>query len=100
MTQVNLAELAKLARLELNEDEAAQLQSEIPAILSFVESIRQADIAAVEEVHALRNVMRDDGEPHESGRYTEDLLSQAPMRDGDRVAVKQVISRDRGRKSA
>ena len=42
---------------------------------------------------ALRNIMRADENPHESGKYTEKLLKAAPARDGDRVAVKQVISR-------
>jgi hypothetical protein len=37
--------------------------------------------------------MRDDTAPHESGIHTEALLSQAPHRAGDRVAVKQVVSR-------
>jgi aspartyl/glutamyl-tRNA(Asn/Gln) amidotransferase C subunit len=90
---VDIAALAKLARIELSEAERLRLQSEFPALLGFVEAIAKADISGVKESKSLRNVMRDDTAPHESGIHTEALLSQAPRRAGDRVAVKQVVSR-------
>jgi aspartyl-tRNA(Asn)/glutamyl-tRNA(Gln) amidotransferase subunit C len=90
---VDIAALAKLARIELSPEETGALQAEFPALLEFVETISKADISGVEESKALRNVMRDDAREHESGLYTEALLSQAPRREGDRVAVKQVVSR-------
>jgi aspartyl/glutamyl-tRNA(Asn/Gln) amidotransferase C subunit len=90
---VDIAALAKLARIELSEEERLRLQSEFPALLGFVEVIAKADISGVKESKSLRNVMRDDAAPHESGSHTEALLSQAPHRAGDRVAVKQVVSR-------
>jgi aspartyl-tRNA(Asn)/glutamyl-tRNA(Gln) amidotransferase subunit C len=88
--------LAKLARLELSEAEVAKLEGELPAILGFVDEIQKvsADMPkAVSPKH--RNVMRDDANPHESGAYTETLLSAAPNRIGNQVAVKQVVSRNR-----
>lgn len=93
MTQVDIRALARLARLEISDAEVAKLETEIPAILGFVEQIQKADVPHESAAPALRNVMRADENPHESGAYTEKLLSQAPARDGDRVAVKQVISR-------
>ena len=71
-----------------------KLEKEIPAILEFVETIQAASAKGFgEPMKALRNIMRADENPHESGKYTEKLLKAAPARDGDRVAVKQVISR-------
>ena len=91
---VNIAALAKLARLEVSAEELQKLEKEIPSILAFVETIQAASAkGSGEPKEALRNVMRADNNPHESGKYTEQLLKAAPAREGDRIAVKQVISR-------
>jgi aspartyl-tRNA(Asn)/glutamyl-tRNA(Gln) amidotransferase subunit C len=92
-TSVDIRALAKLARLAVSDEEIAKLEKEIPDILKFVETIQEADISGVTEIKGLHNVMRADENPHESGVYTERLLAVAPAREGDRVAVKQVISR-------
>ena len=89
--KVNLAALAKLARLEVPDAELAKLEKEIPDILNFVEIIQGAPVSKEEAVPGLRNVMRADENPHESGVYTEKLLADAPAREGNRIAVKQVI---------
>jgi aspartyl-tRNA(Asn)/glutamyl-tRNA(Gln) amidotransferase subunit C len=91
--KVDIAALAKLARLEVSEGELKTLEKEIPDILAFVDTIQKADVGREANAPALRNVMRSDEDPIESGTYTEKLLSVAPARDGDRIAVKQVISR-------
>ena len=92
--KVDIAALAKLARLEVSEAEMAKLEKEIPDILHFVDTIQAASAkGSGEPTKALRNVMRADENPIESGTYTEKLLDAAPAREGDRIAVKQVISR-------
>ena len=91
--KVDVAALAKLARLEVPDAELAKLEKEIPDILNFVEIIQGVPVSKEEAVPAIRNVMRADENPHESSMYTEKLLADAPAREGDRVAVKQVISR-------
>lgn len=93
MKDVDVAALAKLARLEVAPEELARLEKELPHILSFVEAIQAVDTSGVEENRELRNVLRADEKPHESGIYTERLLSAAPAQEGGRIAVKQVISR-------
>ena len=90
---VDIAALAKLARLEVSDAEIAKLEKEIPDILAFVETIQKADVSTEAKTDGLRNVMRADENPIESGKYTKTLLDAAPAREGDRVAVKQVISR-------
>ncbi len=37
------------------------------------------------------NVMREDSNPHESGKYTETLLKAAPQREGQYVKVKKIL---------
>ena len=91
--KVDIEALAKLARLELSEEESVKLEKEIPAILHFVETIQKVDVSGTPSGSGLRNVLRDDNNPHESGMYSEALLKAAPSREGDRIVVKQVISR-------
>ena len=91
--KVDIAALARLARVEVSAEELAKLEKEIPDILAFVETIQKADTG--KEVHApeLHNVMRADENPHEGGIYSEKLLEAAPAVEKNRVVVKQVISR-------
>lgn len=91
--QVDVAALAKLARLEVSEAELVKLADEIPHILSFVESIQAVSDLAPEEAVGVHNVLRADENPYERGAFSERLLAGAPTRVKDYVAVKQVISR-------
>jgi aspartyl/glutamyl-tRNA(Asn/Gln) amidotransferase C subunit len=91
---VDISSLAQLARLSISAEEAAQLEKEIPAILSFVDTITTV-VADVGEPKpgVVKNVMRDDVVAHESGVHTETLLAAAPERQGNYVKVKQVITK-------
>jgi aspartyl/glutamyl-tRNA(Asn/Gln) amidotransferase C subunit len=93
MSELDIQGLAKLARLEVSAEEARKLQEEIPNILRFVETIQNVDVPETTMASSMRNVVRADADPHESGVYTEALLSAAPARVGNRIAVKQVVSR-------
>ncbi len=93
--KVNVRALAQLARMEVQEAELQKLEQELPTILAFVETIQNAHVSNVQHDPMLRNVMREDGEPHESGIYTEKLLAQAPATKDGRLVVKQVISRNK-----
>lgn len=90
---VDIRALAKLARLEISDEEVVRLGKEIPSILEFVATIQKAAAEAPRGNPELRNVMRADENSHEGGLYTEKLLSAAPEREGNRVVVKQVVSR-------
>jgi aspartyl-tRNA(Asn)/glutamyl-tRNA(Gln) amidotransferase subunit C len=91
--KVNVKALAGLARLEVSDEELTKLEKEIPDILEFVETIQSANVGAEARSPELRNVMRADENPHESGMYTERLLKAAPKEEGNRVVVKQVVTR-------
>ena len=92
--QVDIRALATLARLELSDAEVEKMKHEIPGILAFVEQIQSvvAEVPkAVSPDH--RNITRSDATTHESGIHTETLLSAAPVREGNYVSVKQVLTR-------
>ena len=92
--QVDVAALAKLARLAVSPEELLKLQKEIPRILEFVRTIEAVDVSGITEDRSLRNVMRADANPHESGIHTRTLVDAAPAHEGDRIAVKQVLHKN------
>ena len=90
---IDISALAKLARLEVSAGELEKLKKEIPDILAFVEAIQEAPVSKEATTPELRNVMRADENPHESGKYTDVLLRAAPAQENNRIVVKQVVSR-------
>lgn len=84
--------LAALARIAVSDDEKKILRHDLEGILTLVSKIKDVTAEMGEpEAGELRNVMRGDGEPHESGIFTDELLAQAPARDGNRVLVKKIL---------
>ncbi len=88
-----IQKLANLARLEVSESELEKLGQELPEIITFVETIQKANPSSETITPELRNVLRADENAYEGGTFSETLLKAAPARKGDRVVVKQVITR-------
>ena len=93
-TTDDVRRLAALARIQVDEAELPKFTKEFDAILSYVSQLEKLDLGTgtEPEVPPLHNVMREDGEPRESGTYTEKLAEQFPAREQDALVVKQVIS--------
>lgn len=91
--KVDVRALAALSRLKVSDEEAARLEKDISSILTFVEQVQNAPVASSGAPSEHRNIMREDGEPHESGVYTEDILRVAPKVIDNRIVVKQVLSK-------
>lgn len=97
MNKEEVLKLAQLARVEISDEEAESLTHEFEVILDYVSEVKKAPTTTKEHPNKLENVgvfnvMREDSEPHESGLHTEELLSQAPVREGDYVKVKQILA--------
>lgn len=88
--------LATLARIKVGDAELDKFTSEFDAILAYISQLEKLELPKdmVGEKPALRNVMREDGVPHAPGVYTEKLAEQFPKREGDALAVKQIIVHD------
>ncbi|XKT75171.1 MAG: Asp-tRNA(Asn)/Glu-tRNA(Gln) amidotransferase subunit GatC [Patescibacteria group bacterium UBA2103] len=91
--KADVERLAELARINVSEDEKESLAKEMSDIVDFVSQVQEISGDATPQ-HIHRNVMREDGEPHEGGMYTEDLLSTAAGRKGELIAVPKIISND------
>jgi len=92
ISENDIEKLLNLARVEVNSDEKEKLRQDVESILSYVGEVEKAVIEIDTTPHPgnLINIMREDGEPHESGIFTENILSQAPKREGDYILVKPI----------
>jgi len=87
--------LAELARIRIPEDRLPKLAAEFESILAYVNQIEELSVSgSTKELPVVRNVFREDGEPHEKGAHTEKLAAQFPEREDNYLAVRQIISHD------
>ncbi|MEX0652398.1 MAG: Asp-tRNA(Asn)/Glu-tRNA(Gln) amidotransferase subunit GatC [Candidatus Paceibacterota bacterium] len=97
--EINIEKLARLSRISVTEDEKKALHADIGAILSYIEQIQEISDGGEDnnilENQVVRNVLREDGEPHETGLYTKDLLQEAPLVIDGYIAVKKIIDQNK-----
>ena len=81
-----------MCRIELSDDEKRELSGEMDSILDFVNQIQTAEVGDKKEsVGILKNVMREDKNPHKSELYTEDILREAPKIENGYIKVKKIL---------
>lgn len=83
--------LANLARIKITKEEAEHLTSELHSILDYVGQIQKANVEDTPVIPVLKNVMREDIPENKDGEYTEDILNNAPSRDGRYLKVKKIL---------
>jgi aspartyl-tRNA(Asn)/glutamyl-tRNA(Gln) amidotransferase subunit C len=89
--------VAKLARLQLSDPEAAQFSHQLSAILDYIEKLNQLDTSDVEPLaHCLpvSNIFRDDIVVPSLG--VEKALANAPQRDGAFFKVPRILDENTG----
>ena len=88
-----IEKLAALSRIALSSEETEALRKDFDSILRYVEQINKvsATLSSGGKAGPLRNVMREDAKPHQSGEFTEILLSAAPKREEDYIRVKKIL---------
>ena len=67
------------------------MSKDIESILDYVSQVKNISADVARDIPVVHNVMRDDVVTHESGEYTEALLSLAPAREGNYVKVKKIL---------
>lgn len=93
MNKEEVLKLSKLARIEIADSEAETLTHEFEAILGYVSEIKNANLKPETSSNTLAqtNVLREDRDPHKSGKYSEAILNEAPAREGDYIKVKKIL---------
>lgn len=93
LTRTEILKLAKLARLDLSEDEIKEYIDELSGILQYVEQLQQIDVAGLEptnQVTGLVNVTRAD-EIVNYGYVPADLISNVPATKDGQIQVKRML---------
>lgn len=93
LTRDDVLKLARLARIDLGEDEIETFVGEFNAILGYVEQLQAVDVAGLEptsQVTGLTSVMRGDI-VKDYGYAPTDLLKNVPAVQGGQIKVKRVI---------
>ncbi len=95
ITAEEIKKLAVLTRISISDEELSSFAKDFDAIIGYMNQFEKLDLQKVsEEKPLLRNVMREDKDPHKSGMYTEKLVAQFPKKEGDYLSVKQIISHE------
>ena len=84
--------VAKLARLELSDQEATFFRKDLNSILDYVETLKDLDtdhVSPMSHVLEMNNVWRDD-RPRDR-KETEPLLENAPMREKGYYKVPKIL---------
>ena len=92
-TDIDIAYVANLARLEIAPERAAQLQKELESIVGYIAELGEVDVEGVEptaHAAALSNVWREDVVREPADRTL--LLANAPaLMNEDVIRVPQVL---------
>lgn len=94
ISEKDIEKLFSLSRIESSKEEIESLKKDVGRILDYVKEIEKSSVEVKKntENHELINVMREDGEPHQGGIYSERILKEAPQKEGDYIAVKNVFN--------
>ena len=84
--------IAHLARIAVAEDEVAHLQGELNAILAFVEQLSEVNCEGVEPMTSVTPMtMKKRQDKVTDGGIAEDILRNAPAREGGYFLVPKVV---------
>lgn len=92
LTQEQVQQVAKLARLNCTDEEITRLTNQLSAILEYIAQLEELDTSDVEPLaHCLpiHNIFRED--VPQPSLNNEQALANAPQRDGPFFAVPKVL---------
>ena len=93
LTKDDIKKLAKLARINLTEQEEEKLPKEVDNILGYVAQLKEvtASISEVKRASELRNVTREDIGPTITGTNTKDIVADMPDSQDNYLKVEKIL---------
>ena len=94
ITKEDVNKLTELSRIEMTDIEKDEVQKDLESILGYVSELREvvAKEPPVEDrIGMLKNVMREDEDPHVERVYTEEIVASVPNSQGDYIKVKKIL---------
>lgn len=84
--------VAHLARISVSDEEAEALRGELNAILGFVEQLNEVDVSGIEPMTSvLPMAMKKRADVVTEGGNADDILANAPAREGNYFVVPKVV---------
>jgi len=93
LTREDVIKLARLARLEISDEEIEKYRKELSDVLKSFQQLSDADTTNIEpttQVTGLKNVMRDDI-VRDYGVSHDDLMRIVPQKQDGQIKVKRMI---------
>jgi len=89
----DIEKLAKLARIDLTEEQKQAYLKEIGEILGYVDQIKDVVAKAGDQrrVPDLRNAVRADQASNITGENTDALVAEFPRKEGNYLKVKKIL---------
>ncbi len=93
ITENDVKKLADLARIEVADEEAANMAKDMVSILGYVSQVKEVAGEVSEEVRfgTSVNALRDDTDPNPGGEYTERIMREAPETQDGFIKVKKIL---------
>lgn len=94
LTREDVLKLARLARLQLTDDEVETYRKELSSVLDYVAQLDAVDVKGLTpttQVTGLKNVTRED-QVVDYGVSPEELLRLAPKTQDNHIKVKRMIA--------
>jgi aspartyl-tRNA(Asn)/glutamyl-tRNA(Gln) amidotransferase subunit C len=91
---IDVAHIAKLARIAMSPEELKKFQGQLTDIVSFISQLQEVDVTGVEptaQVTGLEDVLREDVAVPQPLAVRNALVEQMPQRRGDLLEVPQVF---------
>ncbi|AVF05328.1 MULTISPECIES: Asp-tRNA(Asn)/Glu-tRNA(Gln) amidotransferase subunit GatC [Devosia] len=84
--------IGRLARIRIEEEEVAAYQTELNAILGFVEQLGEVDVAGVEAMTSVTPMtLRRREDVVSDGNYPEKIVGNAPLTEDNFFMVPKVV---------
>jgi len=88
----DVKKLATLARVDISNEEQKNLLEDLKVILGYVDQIQEVITGEINPAaNDLRNILREDVDPHESGEFCFDILNEAPSTEDGYLKVKKIL---------
>jgi len=94
LSKEEIQHIAKLARLELTDEELKKYGGQLSAVLNYIDQLKEVDVKGVEptaQVTGLENVLREDVVRDWDSDEIEEAIKDAPEREERFIKVKRII---------
>ncbi len=90
-----IKKLAKLARIDMSEEEMSGIAQDFDSILAYVGQVQEASLLIkdknIDFNNPVENVMREDVATSNPAEYADSILEEMPEKEGRYLKVKQIL---------